>query len=172
LEARLAWEDSEVRKEMLCKRRVMLEDEADITLFGEHFEIEDLEEGHYGSNNWEVFAKGLSKSQQSHNMPQHGPPCKYRLFCIVMLSAIVTAEVLTYTVVPLYRDPLMHAVGKDWFTPLFTICMISGVMPLVFLVWVPLITTFVVPHWVSVRPAQGSCGHSRLSRCCFWFCVG
>mmetsp|Transcript_56583 Transcript_56583/g.88052 ORF Transcript_56583/g.88052 Transcript_56583/m.88052 type:complete len:271 (-) Transcript_56583:55-867(-) len=176
LEARQAWEKSSVREEMLGKRKAMLEDEADIITFGEHTRmLQDLEEGDCGSNTWEVFAEALERNRSSPKTgapPKHGPPCKYRLLCIVWLSALATAVVLQYTIVPLYKDRLMHAVGEEWFTPIFTMCMISGVMPIVFLILVPLITTFVVPKWVRVRPARGACGKGRIGSCCFWFWVG
>merc|ERR1712070_218498 len=106
----------------------MLEDEPDITIFREHQSpLQDLEGGHCGSNAWEVFAEGFPTPSRGHRDTTHSPPCKYRLLCIVWLSALVTAIVLQYTIVPLYKDQLMHAVGKEWFNPIFTLCMISGV---------------------------------------------
>eukprot|EP00656_Telonema_subtile_P021356 TRINITY_DN22387_c0_g1_i2.p2 TRINITY_DN22387_c0_g1~~TRINITY_DN22387_c0_g1_i2.p2 ORF type:complete len:133 (+),score=27.86 TRINITY_DN22387_c0_g1_i2:147-545(+) len=104
--------------------------------------------------------------------PKHGPPCKYRLLLIVWLCAVLTSIVIGYSIVPFFKEQLMDLVGPEAFMPAFSGVIISMVMPLVFMIWVPICVTWLCPIWVRVRPERDAFPDSSLGNFLFWFLVG
>lgn len=172
--ARQTWEQSPVRANWLQKREPFLEAEPRI----------EIQESKFGDD-WEVFL-GPAPTAWPEDVelgrvdappagprgPRHGPPCKFRLLLIVWMSAIFTSIVMAETVVPLFKKPLMDAVGMELFPPCFSAAMISCVMPVVFLILVPIISTYVCPDFVRRRPPASAFGTSRTGKFCYWFWVG
>lgn len=157
------WRASLVRKEVVAARAPFLASPSKV-----EFEVSGI-----GDDVWSPMAQPLLKP--GVNAPQSSrdrPPCKYRLLLLVWACAVATSILLSYTVVPLFKDKLMKSVGHEAFVPVFSATIISMVMPIVFMLLVPICATWICPDFVRARPSRTTFPKGACGAFLYWFLVG